>query len=575
MRMLPASPISDTMKRFSTCLLTLVLAAGAVAQNPEAASKAPARAVIVGIVVKEPGGEPVKKAVLELIAENQSEGGDYTAVSGSDGTFRIEGIVPGRYHLFAERTGFLETAKHRSHSEGRILTLTAGQELKDIQIRLQAAAIVRGRVTDEDGDPLPNAQVSVLRQTYASGRSRWEQIGSERTNDLGEYRIAGLPAGNYYASVNPPPDFKSLIEAAGRSEAAVAGGKPALSYQTTYYPGTADRSQASPIQLHAGDDFPVNFSLTPSPSLSIRGAVVNLPPRSNAVILLQSRDFNVVLNGAEMHKDGSFVIHDVAPGSYTIMATVENAAVPMMARQSLQVVSNNVDGLRLAPLPGASIRGRLRLEGKGSVAHFDPSQIFLSLRPADGDDDVVGAFTMGDGFSTLTHVAADGSFEWKNVPPGNYYVRLTGNNETDNDWFVKALQAGNRNADEGTISVSGGALMLDLVASANGGVVEGIAVDQKGEPVANAVVVAVPEPRLHTRLDRFRKTVSDQRGRFTLRGLATGDYSLFAWESVDGDAYYSPEFLTNSESQAVALRVAEGDRKSVRVEVIPAADDQP
>ena len=563
------------MKQFSTCLLTFVLAAGAVAQTPDAASKAPARAVIVGIVVKEPGDEPVKKAVLELIAENQSEGGDYTAVSGSDGTFRIEGIVPGRYHLFAERTGFLETAKHRSHSEGRILTLTAGQELKDIQIRLQAAAIVRGRVTDEDGDPLPNAQVSVLRQTYASGRSRWEQIGSERTNDLGEYRIAGLPAGNYYASVNPPPDFKSLIEAAGRSEAAVAGGKPALSYQTTYYPGTADRSQASPIQLHAGDDFPVNFSLTPSPSLSIRGAVVNLPPRSNAVILLQSRDFNVVLNGAEMHKDGSFVIHDVAPGSYTIMATVENAAVPMMARQSLQVVSNNVDGLRLAPLPGASIRGRLRLEGKGSVAHFDPSQIFLSLRPADGDDDVVGAFTMGDGFSTLTHVAADGSFEWKNVPPGNYYVRLTGNNETDNDWFVKALQAGNRNADEGTISVSGGALMLDLVASANGGVVEGIAVDQKGEPVANAVVVAVPEQGLRTRLDRFRKTVSDQRGRFTLRGLATGDYSLFAWESVDGDAYYSPEFLTNSESQAVALRVAEGDRKSVRVEVIPAADDQP
>ena len=41
--------------------------------------------------------------------------------------------------------------------------------------------------------------------------------------------------------------------------------------------------------------------------------------------MLQSRDFSLVLNGAEMHADGSFVIRDVAPGSYTILATVENA----------------------------------------------------------------------------------------------------------------------------------------------------------------------------------------------------------------------------------------------------------
>ena len=171
--------------------------------------------MIEGVVTKEPGSEPVKKALIELIAENQAEGGDYTAVSGPDGAFRIEGIVPGRYHLFAERTGLLEVDKHRARADGRVLTLAAGQELKDLRIRLQAAAVVRGRVTDEDGDPMPNAQVTVLRQTYVSGRSRWEQAGAERTNDLGEYRVAGLAAGNYYVSVSPPPDFKSLIEAAG------------------------------------------------------------------------------------------------------------------------------------------------------------------------------------------------------------------------------------------------------------------------------------------------------------------------------------------------------------------------
>ena len=133
--------------------------------------------------------------------------------------------------------------------------------------------------------------------------------------------------------------------------------------------------------MHAGDDFPVNFSLTPSPSLTIRGSVVNLPAGSTAAVMLQSKDFGLVLNGAEMRKDGSFEIRDVAPGAYTILATVDNAAAPMMARQSLQITSANVEGLRLAPQTGGSIRGRLRMEA-GSAARPDPSQIFLLLRSA-------------------------------------------------------------------------------------------------------------------------------------------------------------------------------------------------
>ncbi len=83
--------------------------------------------------------------------------------------------------------------------------------------------------------------------------------------------------------------------------------------------------------------------------------------------MLQSRDFSSTLSGADVRKDGSFVIRDVSPGAYTILATVENDSVPLMARQSLQVVASNVEGLRLAPQPGAWIHGRLRLETKGAA----------------------------------------------------------------------------------------------------------------------------------------------------------------------------------------------------------------
>lgn len=570
------------MKSFLAALLWLVVAAAAALSAQSSSSSAAQtsthdRATLSGIVTKDPGSEPVKKVLIELIAESQSDGGNYTALTGADGSFRIENIVPGRYRLFVERTGYQEIDKHQRRTEGRVLALTAGQELKDLVVRLQAAAVVEGRVSDEDGDPMPEAQVAVLRQTFVSGRSHWEQVGAERTNDLGEYRIAGLAAGNYFVSVTPPPDFRSLIEAtsnapaAKTSNGATQSDKPApAAYQTTYYPGTRDRGQAAAIQLHAGDDFPVNFSLTPSPSLTISGSVVNLPPGSTAAITLQSKDFSLVLNGAEMHKDGSFEIRDVSPGAYTILATVDGAAVPMMARQALQVTSANVEGLRLAPQTGGSIHGRIRMEAN-STARPEPTQMFLLLHPAEGDDDALSAFTTGD-FFTLAHVNTDGSFEWKDVPPGRYSVQISDASAMP-DWFLKSVTAGGHDVADSGFSLSGATTTLDLLASGNGAVAEGAAVNQKDEPVADAVVVAVPELRLRSHPDRYRKAVTDQSGRFTLRGLPPGDYTLYAWESVDGEAYYNPEFLKSYEGQGKALHVNEGDRASVRIKTILASED--
>lgn len=553
-----------------TLLCCTLLATLAAAQD---SAHTASRAMIQGIVTKDPTGEPVKKVLVELIAENQNEGGDYTATSGPDGGFRIENILPGRYRLFAERSGFLDTDKHHARSEGRVLTLHAGQEITDLQLRLQAAAVLRGHVTDEDGDPMVGAEVSAMRQTFVSGHRHWEQVGSERTNDLGEYRIANLPAGNVYISVNPPPDFRNLIESGGAAADArkksATDRASAMVYQTDYYPGTSDRSQAMPIQLHAGDDFPANFSLTPSPSVSIRGQVVNLPPRTTATIMLQSRDFRLVTSGTEMHKDGTFVIRDVSPGSYTVLASVEGSAVPMMARQDLDVGSNSVDGLHLAPQPGAIVRGRLRVAS--NARRFDPEQMYLVLESMEGEDDEV---TMAGGrFSNLAHVAANGEFLWNDVPAGTYFVQIVGNSGANQDWWVQALQADGRDVNDSGIGVNGATVFLDMVASANGATTDGVVIDAQEKPVANAVVVAVPEIRMRGRVDRYRQTVSDQTGHFSLRGLRPGHYTLFAWDSVEGQAYYNPEFLKIYEGRGTALNVSEGGRESIQLTVIPAPEE--
>lgn len=103
---------------------------------------------------------------------------------------------------------------------------------------------------------------------------------------------------------------------------------------------------------------------------------------------------------------------------------------------------------------------------------------------------------------------------------------------------------------------------------------EGVVVDAKGEPLGNAVVVAVPEERLRSRTDRYRKSVADQTGRFSLLGIRPGEYTVYAWESVDGEAYYNPEFLKKYEGQGTLLRVSESEHKSVQLQVISDAESE-
>ena len=65
----------------------------------------PQQATLQGVVIKDSGAEPLKKALIELIAESPRDAGNHTALTGPDGGFRIENIAPGRYRLFVEKVG--------------------------------------------------------------------------------------------------------------------------------------------------------------------------------------------------------------------------------------------------------------------------------------------------------------------------------------------------------------------------------------------------------------------------------------------------------------------------------------
>src|SRR5215468_5911293 len=143
----------DCMKLVLTLVCSAVLVGAALAQA-SVSEKESSQASLEGKVVKEPAGEPIKKAIIELIGENQENGGNYTATSDQEGHFRVTDIHAGRYRLFVERTGYIEVDAKRRRSNGVMLSLEAGQDLKDQTLHMLSAAIVMGRVLDEDGDPM-------------------------------------------------------------------------------------------------------------------------------------------------------------------------------------------------------------------------------------------------------------------------------------------------------------------------------------------------------------------------------------------------------------------------------------
>src|SRR5713101_2381155 len=134
---------------------------------------------IAGTVLKEPGSQPLKKVLVQVVAENQKEGGNYTASTDADGHFHIESVVPGRYRLFLEKTGFVEVNGRGLKADTNIFTIRAGQPLEDLLFRMLPTAIISGHITDEDGDSMSG--VRIIAQKKKPGKATRESVGTDAT----------------------------------------------------------------------------------------------------------------------------------------------------------------------------------------------------------------------------------------------------------------------------------------------------------------------------------------------------------------------------------------------------------
>jgi hypothetical protein len=269
---------------------------------------------IRGRVIAADTGQPIRKALVRVFSQQLREARSVT--TGPDGHYDFKDLPAGRYNLTASKGSYvnLSYGQTRPSESGKPLELGENQSVDRIDFNLPRGAIITGRVVDEFGDPVADAMVIPLRQQYVQGTRRLINAGrTSTTNDIGEFRVFGLPPGQYYLSAN----LRSGMMMPGTSD-------DRAGYAATYYPGTSDVANAQRLTLQTGQTLTeISMALVLTPTSRVSGTVIGRDgrPFTNGMIMATSR--NSMLTGvpplmAQVRSDGTFVLANVAPGDYLL-----------------------------------------------------------------------------------------------------------------------------------------------------------------------------------------------------------------------------------------------------------------
>lgn len=291
--------------------------------------------LVSGRVTAEGGNTPIAGVRIMLMPTSRPTGPmgmPPQAVTDQDGRYVIDPLAPGTYRVNAEKTGYAPIA---DIGRSPTVQVTAGQSL-NFDLHLQRGAVIAGRVLDARGEPLPEARITVLRRLDApsapGGQPRLFPAGgqSQQTNDLGEYRVAGLAPGEYFVAAVPRP-ATMFGRAGGNGNSAPQPPRAArTTIATTYYPGTSEPAAAQPIAVAAGAEVGnINFTMQSAPAFRVSGTVVdeNGNPVAGAMVTLMTDPRNGPMfmgpgGSARTQTDGRFDIDDVQPGTYRANASI-------------------------------------------------------------------------------------------------------------------------------------------------------------------------------------------------------------------------------------------------------------
>jgi hypothetical protein len=536
----------------------LACAALVFSQSNQEPPQDPDKARLEGRVFNSVTGEPLRKTRLTLlmnVAQQQSQGrqqqpqqpvSTYTVTADAEGKYTFANVDPGDYQLTATRDGFADLhLGNRSARKAEPILLGAKDTKTDFNLKLIPYGAIAGVVVDEDGDPIRNLPISAMKWQYTSSGRELREVRKATSNDHGEYRIFDLPAGKYYVKINP--DRLGLRPQDNGSSVA-----------PVFYPGVLEATRATPQELAPGQDLHgVNFGLRRARFATIRGQVIAPPGAYTSAGLLIATDGGTNSTGGGTDgSDGKFTFAGVPPGPIYVTGGYTAGGQRYDTMVEIDVGSEDIKGLELRPVAPMDLTGSIRIIGQTPVK---PSQISLRLRgPSAGHQE--------NGTDTAV-IRDDGSLLFHQLPAGKYRVEL---GRTQN-LYIKSVQWGTQDITDSGLDLLNGIpprTELTITLGADAGQIEGIATNEKSEPAVDATVTLVPTGT-HRSRPFHKSAVVDSAGHFTIRGIAPGEYKLYAWDNVDTNAViYDPDFLRPYEALGQAIDVAASDKKVIELKVI-------
>jgi protocatechuate 3,4-dioxygenase beta subunit len=505
-------------------------------------------------------GEPINKAeVTARRVDARDMSGMHTATTDRSGVFTVTGLQPGRYMLSVRKAGYVDQqyGAARGSRMGTMLTVGPGQELRAITFKLTPHAVIAGKVTDEDGEPVMYSQVQALQQRVMRGKRQWVPTGGGQVNDLGEYRIPNLQAGRYIISVQP--QRMDMM----RGAQARTGSGPEESYIATYYPGVFDPSEATPVEVASGAEMRnVDLRLRKARTYRVSGKVndVSGKPGQNVMVMLmpaaqETMGFMGRNSGPVRNAEGTFDIGGVVPGTYMLIAQrMGGPNERSIGRQEISVSNANVEGVVVNMTTGFEVTGTVRVEGKTKLS---TESLRVMLEPQSS-----GFIPMGSPPGTVT---AEGTFKLENIAAERYRVNVF----PQTDAYVKVVRVANQEMKDGIVDfTSGAAGPIEVVLSTDGATVEGTIQDSKSRPTATVVVALLPDAPNRDKYHLYRQSVTDNAGAFSWKNVPPGSYKVFAWEEIEDGAWMDPAFIARYENDGKSVSLKEGGQERLTMRFI-------
>jgi 5-hydroxyisourate hydrolase-like protein (transthyretin family) len=512
---------------------------------------------IAGTVTNSATGEPLAGTTL-LLASAATRHSLQTTVTDSQGHFDLEPVPAGKYTLTGSRRGF-RTANFDEHETYSSAIVTGeGQDTGHIPFKLDANAIVRGFVTDDLGEPIAGAKVTLARQSKDDGLGdRLVEEISGMTDDEGLFEYWGMEPGTYFLAAQADPWFAlhgSLADR-DRAEADLRADRAALdlAYPLCFYAGTSEEAAATPIKIAGGNRIQADLRMHTVPALHLRIRSPHKKAGKDDEFLMPTLRQTILGQAVPLNAEQEIGSPDIteyagiAPGHYTIVG----ADPPRL----LDVDLNGDQDIDLSTgTPAFDVGLKLHMIDGSPV----PETVQLSLV---SNDATRQKLTEGE-------PAESGDLRFEAVPPGRWTVMAESPRAPVA--VVSILLAG-ASASGPVITVKDRAVTATAIIAQPKSHIEGfVTKDGKGEP--GVMVVLVPADPV-SGVALFRRDQSDSDGSFDLLNVIPGTYRIVAIENGWDLDWARPEviahYLPNATPVTVTSKSPEAIQLSAKVAVQP------